>query len=158
MTDLVEMSKRQTKTLPPGRDAAITAARAAAEKKAFDVRILEVGPLISITDYFVIASGATERQVKTIVEEVDREMAKIGLRSLRREGEREARWVLVDFGDVVVHVFTDSDRKYYELERLWKGAPEIDWSSSPDDAASTGTGASSSSISATGSARRTNRG
>ncbi len=132
MTDLVEMGKRRVESLPDGRVAAITAARAASEKKAFDVRILEVGSMIFITDYFVIASGATERQVKTIVEEVERALNTIGLRVLRREGEHELRWVLLDFGDVVVHVFTNEDRQYYELERLWKGAADISWNDDVD--------------------------
>jgi ribosome-associated protein len=158
VTDLVEMGKRRVESLPDGRTAAIHAARAAAEKKAFDVRILEVGSMIFITDYFVIASGATERQVKTIVEEVDRAMNAIGLRALRREGEREARWVLLDFGDVVVHVFTNEDRQYYELERLWKGAADIDWNESSGAASSGGSKAASSSASAgrwTATRRRT---
>lgn len=160
MTDLIEMGRRRTEPLPDGRLAAITAARAASEKKGFDVRILEVGPLIVITDYFVIASGATSRQVKTIVEEVDRAMAEIGLRSLRREGERDARWVLVDFGDVVVHVFTNEDRQYYELERLWKGAPDIDWNASSEKAAGGGASSTvgSSTAGSTSTRRRTTRG
>lgn len=164
MTDIVEMPRRRSVSPPPGREAAIVAARAASEKKAFDVRILEVGPLIFITDFFVIASGATERQVKTIVEEVDRAMTGIGLRSLRREGERDARWVLLDFGDVVVHVFTTADREYYELERLWSDAPEIAWSGSSDDETGGGTingGSTPSSSTSRGSAatgRRRTRG
>jgi ribosome-associated protein len=109
------------------RDAAIAAARAAAAKKASDVVVLEVRDLIVITDFFVIASGATERQVRTIVEEVERALAARGARPLRREGVGEARWALLDFGDVVVHVFTEAERAYYELERLWKDAPRVRW-------------------------------
>jgi ribosome-associated protein len=110
------------------RSAAIAAARAASEKKAVDVRILEVRNLIVITDYFVVCSGATERQVRTIVDEIEKTMTKLGMKAIRREGEREGRWVLLDFGDVVAHVFAAEERTYYELERLWKDAPEIAWS------------------------------
>lgn len=80
-----------------------------------------------ITDYFVIASGATDRQVRTIADEVEKVLAERDLKPVRREGEREGRWVLLDFVDVVVHVFVDEDRRYYELERLWKDAPRVRW-------------------------------
>ena len=80
-----------------------------------------------ITDYFVIASGATDRQVRTIADEVQKVLAERDLKPVRREGEREGRWVLLDFVDVVVHVFVDEDRQYYELERLWKDAPRVRW-------------------------------
>jgi ribosome-associated protein len=104
---------------------AVAAARAAESKKASDVVILEVRDLIVITDYFVVASGATERQVRTIAEEVERVLGEAGNRPIRREGVTEGRWALLDFGDVVVHVFTQEDREYYELERLWKDAPRV---------------------------------
>ncbi len=80
-----------------------------------------------ITDYFVIASGASDRQVRTIADEVEKVLAGRDLKPVRREGEREGRWVLLDFVDVVVHVFVDEDRRYYELERLWKDAPRVRW-------------------------------
>lgn len=80
-----------------------------------------------ITDYFVIASGANDRQVRTIADEVEKVLAGRDLKPVRREGEREGRWVLLDFVDVVVHVFVDEDRRYYELERLWKDAPRVRW-------------------------------
>jgi ribosome-associated protein len=149
------------------REAAVAVARAASEKQAVDIRILEVRELIVITDYFVICSGATERQVRTIVDEIDKTMAKLGMKAIRREGEREGRWVLLDFGDVVAHVFAAEERVYYELERLWKDAPEIAWSESNDSvdartgssnagggAAATGTASSTASTSTTGSGRR----
>ena len=89
--------------------------------------MLEVRDLIVITDYFVIASGATDRQVRTIADEVEKVLAERDLKPVRREGEREGRWILLDFVDVVVHVFVDEDRRYYELERLWKDAPRVRW-------------------------------
>lgn len=112
---------------PGPREVAVAAARAAAGKKAIDVRILEVRDLLVITDYFVICSGATDRQVRTIVQEVDKSIGDLGVKPIRREGERDLRWVLLDYGDVVVHVFVQSDRDFYELERLWADAPVVAW-------------------------------
>jgi len=83
--------------------------------------------LIGITDYFVIASGATDRQVRAIGEAIEDELREAGVKPMRREGEQQSRWLLLDFADIVVHVFTDEERAYYELERLWKDAPETDW-------------------------------
>lgn len=91
-----------------------------------------------ITDYFVIASGATDRQVRTIADEVQKVLAERDLKPVRREGEREGRWLLLDFVDVVVHVFVDEDRRYYELERLWKDAPRIRWEPSSRETGAAG--------------------
>ena len=130
------------------RDLAVAAARAAAGKLGERIVILDVRDLIVITDYFVIASGATERQVRTIIEEVEKALLPLGYRALRREGEREGRWILMDFGDLVVHVFVNEERDYYELERLWKDAPSIAWN---DSAGTERGGAGSSSSSKSGS-------
>ncbi|MGQ0679470.1 MAG: ribosome silencing factor [Actinomycetota bacterium] len=104
---------------------ALLAAEAASSKKAGDIVILEVGPLISITDYFVICSGNTERQVKTIVEEIHKRLASHGEKPYRMEGEHEARWVLLDYLDFVVHVFHTEEREYYGIERLWADAQTV---------------------------------
>lgn len=109
------------------REAAVAAARSASAKQAESVAILDVHGLIVITDYFVIASGETERQVRTIVEEVEKALRDLGRKPVRREGETEGRWVLLDYVDVVVHVFADEEREYYDLERLWRDAPRVDW-------------------------------
>ena len=109
------------------REAAVAAARSASAKQAEGVAILDVHGLIVITDYFVIASGETERQVRTIVEEVEKALRDLGRKPVRREGETEGRWVLLDYVDVVVHVFADEEREYYDLERLWRDAPRVDW-------------------------------
>jgi ribosome-associated protein len=106
-------------------DAALAAARAAAGKQARDLVILDVHELIVITDYFVICSGSSERQVRTIVEEVERSLRGLERKPLRREGETEGRWVLLDYVDVVVHVFAQEEREYYDLERLWRDAPRV---------------------------------
>jgi ribosome-associated protein len=109
------------------REAAVAAARAAAAKQAEHITILDVHGLIVITDYFVICSGATERQVRTIVEEIERALRDLGRKPVRREGESERRWVLLDYVDLVVHVFTEQEREYYDLERLWGDAPRSAW-------------------------------
>ena len=111
-----------------GRDRAVAAARAAAEKQGTDTVALEVGEVLAIVDWFVITSGRNERQVRTIAEEVEARLkADEGSRPLRKEGLDDARWVLLDYGDVVVHVFLDEVREYYSLERLWSDVPRLDW-------------------------------
>jgi ribosome-associated protein len=108
------------------REAALVAARAAAAKQAEGIAILDVHGLIVITDYFVICSASTERQVKTIVEEVEKALRALERKPVRREGETEGRWVLLDYVDIVVHVFADEEREYYDLERLWRDAPRLE--------------------------------
>ena len=107
-------------------DQALAAARAASSKLATDIVILDVRPLIGITDYFVICSGRNERQVATIVEEIEEQLGAQGVKAYRREGDRQARWVLLDYLDFVVHVFHTEEREYYELERLWRDADRVD--------------------------------
>jgi ribosome-associated protein len=109
------------------RELATLAARAASAKQARDVVVLDVRELIVITDYFVIASGANDRQVRTIAEEIERVFRDRELKPVRREGEREGRWILLDFVDFVAHVFLDEERRYYGLERLWADAPSVGW-------------------------------
>jgi ribosome-associated protein len=122
--------------IPGSKEVAVAAARAAAAKQGADIAILDVHELIVITDFFVIASGSSDRQVKTIVDEVEKAVREHGVRPVRREGETENRWVLLDYVDVVVHVFADEEREYYDLERLWRDAPRVRWQDS--DAASSG--------------------
>jgi ribosome-associated protein len=109
------------------RDLVVAAARAAASKQARDIAVLDVRELIVITDFFLIASGSSDRQVRAIAEEIERSMRDHELKPVRREGEREGHWVLLDFVDFVAHVFLDEDRKFYELERLWSDAPVVEW-------------------------------
>jgi ribosome-associated protein len=105
-----------------------TAARAAAAKKATDTVVLDVGDVLSITDAFVITSGRNRRQVLTIAEEVEAQVKAVdGPAPLRIEGQADAQWVLLDYGDFVVHVFLDEVRRYYDLERLWADAPVVEW-------------------------------
>ena len=109
-------------------DLARTAARAAAEKLGVDTVVLEVGKVLAITDTFVITSGANSRQVRTIAETVEERVKEAGGPGPNRiEGLDDARWVLLDYGDFVVHVFLDEARRYYDLERLWADAPRVAW-------------------------------
>jgi ribosome-associated protein len=108
-------------------DFACLAARAASNKQGEDVLVLDVRELITITDYFVIASGASDRQVKTIADEVVRSLRGKGNKPVRVEGEAASRWILLDFVDFVVHVFHNEERDHYRLERLWIDAPRVEW-------------------------------
>ena len=103
-----------------------TAARAAADKKAFQIVGLEVGDLTSYTDALLICSGASDRQVAAIADEVQRQLKDAGRRPLHVEGQSHADWVLLDYGDFVVHVFTEERRMYYGLDGLWGDAPKLE--------------------------------
>jgi ribosome-associated protein len=104
---------------------AIVAARAASGKLANDVVAIDVSEHLVITDVFVLASAPNDRQVKAIVEGVEVALNAVGVKPIRREGERDGRWVLLDFGEIVVHVQHAEERTYYSLERLWKDCPTI---------------------------------
>jgi len=95
---------------------------AALDKKAKDVRILNVSNLSPITDYFVICSGSSTIQVKAIADEIEDRMAEKGIKVRHKEGYHTARWILLDYGDVIVHVFHNEDREFYDIERLWADA------------------------------------
>ena len=107
------------------RETALLAAQAAADKLATNVAIVDVSERLAITDAFVLASAPNERQVQAIVDEVEERLRQHGVKPVRREGVAEARWVLLDFVDVVVHVQHAEERAYYALERLWKDCPTI---------------------------------
>ncbi|GAB4083539.1 ribosome silencing factor [Myceligenerans cantabricum] len=113
------------------RELAVLAARAASDRKAQEIIALDVSEHLVLTDIFLIASGTNERQVSAIVDAVEEAMYQAGSKAIRREGVSEARWALLDFGDVVVHVQHAEDRVYYALERLWKDCPAIEL---PEDA------------------------
>ncbi|WP_295698317.1 ribosome silencing factor [Lapillicoccus sp.] len=102
------------------------AALAAEDKIADDVIAIDVSDQLALTDIFVIASASNERQVGAIVDEVEDRLRDQGVKPIRREGQREGRWVLIDFGDIVVHVQHADEREFYQLERLWKDCPAVD--------------------------------
>ena len=107
-------------------DLALVAARAASDKLAVDIVALDVSETLVITDVFLLCSAQNERQVKAIVDAVEGALDLIDIDPVRREGERDGRWVLLDFSDIVVHVQHEEERAYYQLERLWKDCPAID--------------------------------
>jgi len=106
-------------------DLARTAAQAAADKLATDIVLIDVSDRLAITDVFVVVTGNNERQVEAIVDEVEEKLRLAGAKPIRREGQRDGRWVLLDYGDVVVHVQHSEERIFYSLERLWKDCPFI---------------------------------
>jgi ribosome-associated protein len=112
-----------------------TAAQAAADKLAHDIIAYDVSDVLAITDAFLLASAPSDRQVKSIVDEVEERLLKeLGAKPVRREGDREARWVLLDYVDIVVHVQHSEERVFYALERLWKDCPQLEL---PPEAAAT---------------------
>ena len=104
---------------------ALAAAQAASDKLATDIVVLDVSEQLVITDAFVIASAPNERQVSAIVDAIEERLLGLGAKPVRREGEREGRWVLLDFVEIVVHVQHAEERSFYALERLWKDCPVI---------------------------------
>ncbi len=108
------------------RELVLAAAQAAADKLATDIVAIDVSGQLVITDAFVIASAANDRQVAAIVDAVEEALRAHQAKPVRREGERDGRWVLLDYAEVVVHVQNDEDRTYYALERLWKDCPSIE--------------------------------
>lgn len=96
-------------------------------KKGEDVRVLHIGTLTSIGDYFVVATGNSNTQVKAMADEVDEKLSSDGLEPRRIEGYNSASWILMDYNDVIVHIFLKETREFYALERLWGDAPEVEW-------------------------------
>jgi ribosome-associated protein len=133
----IALSQRQTAPIrtesrpPPildedSRRTAVVAARAALEKKADDVVVLDLRGVSGYTDFLVIGSGGSDRQLEAIADAVEKELTAHGHRVIGSEGQRGGRWILLDFGDVVVHVFHADDRAHYDLEGLWADAPRIE--------------------------------
>ena len=125
-------------------DLVLEAAHAASAKKAERILILDVSEQLVITDHFLICNGNTERQVRTIADEVERQMLeKHEIKPARREGTRESRWVVLDYVDFIVHVFHSEERDYYSLERLWRDAGVVPfeeaWEDSDEPAAAKAT-------------------
>jgi len=111
-------------------DSSLVAARAAADKLATDIVIIDVSEQLVITDCFVLCSGANELQVRGIVNAIEEALHVAGEKRLRKEGASEATWILIDYGDIVVHVQLAEERIHYALERLWKDCPLIELPSS----------------------------
>jgi ribosome-associated protein len=107
--------------------AAVTACAAADDKKASDVLVLEVADILNVVDLFVVASATTDRQLRAVADEVERKLREdLDRRPLRREGDPASGWMLLDYGDIVCHLFEEERRDYYALERLWSDVPRRD--------------------------------
>ena len=124
----------QTTTLPwiaPALSSAVhracLAARVAADNKARDIIVLDMRPCTPLFDYFVIVTGSSRRQIHTLAEEIDDALQAEGDSRMGIEGYEASKWVVQDYGDVVIHVFDPDTRDYYKLEELWADAPKIDW-------------------------------
>jgi ribosome-associated protein len=120
--------------LEVSRELALLARQAAEELKAENVLLLELKGLTVVADYFLVCGGDSSRQVKAIADHIDDTLTQAGLRLLHREGMGNAKWVLLDFGGIVCHIFSRADRDFYGLDRFWGDAPRI-WSMSSDGGA-----------------------
>ena len=121
------MSENKQDVKATSRDMAIIAARAADEKKATDIIVQNVGELIGVTDYFVIVTASNNRQVHAIIDAVEEaERLQASVKPLHREETRDGSWELLDYGNIVVHVFQPETREFYRLEALWNDAPVMD--------------------------------
>jgi len=107
------------------RDLVMIAGRAADDKKASNILMLEMAGILDITDYFLICSGATDRQTKSISDEIQRQLRDAGRKPFRSAGEELGDWILLDYVDFIIHIFTEETREFYRLERLWKDAPRM---------------------------------
>lgn len=105
------------------RDLVMIAGRAADDKKASNILMLEMAGILDITDYFLICGGATDRQTKSISDEIQKQLRDAGRKPYRSAGEELGDWILLDYVDFIIHIFTDETREFYRLERLWKDAP-----------------------------------
>lgn len=112
--------------IEPSRKAAEIAAQALEAKKGRDITVLGIYKVTLIADFFVIASGSSSVHVKALADEVEEKLEEHGIKILHKEGYNDARWVLLDYGDVVVHVFHERERDFYDLERLWADAEKVE--------------------------------
>ena len=102
-------------------------AKIADEKKAQDIVVLDISKLTFIAEYFVICTGINERQLQTIADEIKAKLKKRSIQNIGIEGYNEAKWILMDYGDVIVHLFSKEMRSFYDLELLWGDAPKVTW-------------------------------
>ena len=107
-------------------ESAVQLAKALDSKKGIDIKVLRTGDLTTLADYFVICSGTSNTQIKALSDACEKVMDEAGEPALRREGHRSGTWVLLDYGCLVVHVFTEETRQFYDLERLWSDAKKVD--------------------------------
>jgi ribosome-associated protein len=118
---------RATVTTSAALERACLCAQVAADNKARDIVVLDMREQTPLYDYFVLVTGSSRRQIHTVAEEIDASLREIGDQRLSIEGYEASKWVVQDYGDVVVHVFSPETREYYRLEELWDDAPRVDW-------------------------------
>ncbi|MEW6380357.1 MAG: ribosome silencing factor [bacterium] len=116
---------------PSAEEKALQGSRAALEKKASDLVAFDLRGISDMADFFLICTGTTDRHVRAIADAIEEALLQIGVRMDHREGYLESTWILLDYGDLVVHIFTEEKRRYYDLERLWGDAPRLDLSVKP---------------------------
>lgn len=107
-------------------DMAKAAYKALDDKQGLNIKVLDISGVSTIADYFVIASGSNENQVKALVDNTEQEMAKLGCEIRQVEGYNTANWILLDYNDIIIHVFNQQDRLFYDLERIWRDGKEIE--------------------------------
>jgi ribosome-associated protein len=137
MPDLIGSAgkKKTVKELRPemsSREKAVLCAREVSRFKGLDLVMLDVSRFSSFADYFIICSGKSSRQVQGIADNLEDELKSVGFRPIGIEGKREGHWVLIDYGDVIIHVFYEPVRLFYDLESLWSDAARVDWEQGPD--------------------------
>lgn len=118
--------KQPTQEVPQDEPDWLTAVRAADSRKALDVKVLDLSGITSFTDHFVICSGSNARQIQAIADEISQRLKKRGELPISLEGYEQAEWILMDYADFIVHVFSIRAREYYDLERLWRQAKEVE--------------------------------
>lgn len=119
--------KVPSRPLPSAQERAIACARTAADLRGRDVLVLDMRGVVKWTDYLVLATGGSRRQITSISDRIEEALEDLGDRRIGQQGYAEGSWVVLDFGDIVVHLFNDEKRKYYELEHLWGDAVPVDW-------------------------------
>ncbi len=125
--NVATLKRASTPVLAVAEDRACLCARVAADNKASDVVVLDMRGITPLYDFLVLATGTSRRQIHTLAEEIDAALREEGDRRLSIEGYEESRWVVQDYGDVVVHVFDPETRTYYDVEELWADAPRVAW-------------------------------
>jgi len=117
----------QAARLETARNFAIEAARLAANTRCHSVVVLDMRELSPVTDFFVIATGTSARQMRTVIDDLEELAEKLDYRAISRSGYESETWILIDFVDVIIHVFNDDSRRYYDLDNLWADAPRLEW-------------------------------
>lgn len=129
-----ETGKKTSGELISGRERAIACVREASLFKALDLVLMDVSRFSSFADFFIICSGKSSRQVQGIADNLEDKLRQVGMRPVGVEGKQEGHWVLMDYGDIIIHIFYEPIRYFYDLESLWAEAPRLEWEEGPGGA------------------------